>query len=97
MILILKLSIFYLLKYYIIIETFFKYKLYILNIIQIKSLTTKKRNNFGTSTIFFILIMKKMSLYTDMTKKNIRYNKLLSDIRYKKILKSILKKFDSNK
>lgn len=50
----------------------------------------------GNSATFFTLVIEKMSLYADVTKENIRYDKLLQDVRYEKLIKSTQDKLDSN-
>ena len=56
----------------------------------------KKIDSFGNSTTFFISIIKKVGLYADIAKENIRYGKLLWDARYEKLVENTQEKFDSN-
>lgn len=56
----------------------------------------KKLDSFGNFTIFFNLIIKKMSFYAEIATKNIKYGKLSRGTRYKKLVESIQKESDSS-
>lgn len=53
-------------------------------------------DSFENFLVFFTLLTEKVGLYVDISKKNIRYSKLLQDTKYGKLIKNTQEKFDSN-